>query len=158
NAMWHKWWNGSSWSGWESLGGVLTSAPAAVSWGPNRIDCFVRGTDNAMWHKWWSLVQTVRVHIKVLTNPTRFTVHQMVQAMQQVYGAYGIGVVVGSTENLNLPLLNDLDVGACTVGSTTAEQNQLFANRNNVGTNDVVAYFVRSTVPAFNGCAAHPAG
>ncbi len=54
NAMWHKWWNGSSWSGWESLGGVLTSAPAVASWGSNRLDCFVRGTDSHMWHKWWN--------------------------------------------------------------------------------------------------------
>ena len=37
------------------------------------------------------------------------------------------------------------------------EQTQLMANRNGVQTNDVVAYFVRSTNPAFNGCAAHPA-
>lgn len=43
----------ATWSGWESLGGTLTSAPAAVSWGPNRIDVFVKGTDNALWHKWW---------------------------------------------------------------------------------------------------------
>jgi hypothetical protein len=41
------------WSGWESLGGVLTSAPAVSSWGANRLDTFVRGTNNAMWHKWW---------------------------------------------------------------------------------------------------------
>ena len=54
DALWHKWWDGSSWSGWESLGGVLTSAPAAVSWGNNRIDVFVRGTDNALHHKWWA--------------------------------------------------------------------------------------------------------
>ena len=42
-----------TWSGWESLGGVLTSAPAASSWAANRLDVFVRGTDNALWHKWW---------------------------------------------------------------------------------------------------------
>ena len=30
NALWHKWWNGSAWSGWESLGGVLTSGPAVI--------------------------------------------------------------------------------------------------------------------------------
>ena len=50
------------------------------------------------------------------------------------------------------------DVGECRRGQTTAEQNQLFANRNDAGANDVVVYFVRSTVPPFNGCAAHPAG
>jgi C1A family cysteine protease len=43
----------SQWHGWESLGGQLSSAPAAVSWGANRIDVFGRGTDNALWHKWW---------------------------------------------------------------------------------------------------------
>ena len=31
----------------------MTSAPAVVSWGPNRIDTFVKGTDNALWHKAW---------------------------------------------------------------------------------------------------------
>lgn len=41
------------WSGWESLGGVLTSKPAAVSWGPNRIDVVARGTDAAVYHRWW---------------------------------------------------------------------------------------------------------
>ena len=53
NAMWHKWWNGSSWSDWENLGGALSSDPDCVSWSVNRIDCFVRGLDNALWHKWW---------------------------------------------------------------------------------------------------------
>jgi hypothetical protein len=43
-------------------------------------------------------------------------------------------------------------------GTDHPEQNQLFANRNNAGGNDVVVYFVRSTVPPFNGCASHPAG
>jgi hypothetical protein len=78
--------------------------------------------------------------------------------MRDVYATAGIRVELVSSENLNLPDLNDCDVGTCTLGNTTTEQNQLFANRNNVGANDVVAYFVRSTVPPFNGCAAHPAG
>jgi hypothetical protein len=78
--------------------------------------------------------------------------------MRDVYRPAGIRVDVASTENLNLPLLNDLDVGQCFMGQTTAEQNQLFQNRNNVGANDVVVYFIRSTVPPFNGCAAHPNG
>lgn len=41
------------WRGWESLGGVLTSKPSATSWGPNRIDVVVRGSDSAVWHRWW---------------------------------------------------------------------------------------------------------
>ncbi len=43
----------SSWGGFESLGGILTSPPSAVAWGPNRLDVFVRGTNNAMYHRWW---------------------------------------------------------------------------------------------------------
>ncbi len=154
--MWHKWFAGG-WSGWEDLGGILTSAPSAASWGTNRIDAFVSGTDSALWHKWWATVPTVRLHAKVLTQPN-IPVNTMVQRMREVYGAVGIAVELASTETLNLPALNDCDVGACTLGNTTGEQNQLFANRNNAGANDVVVYFVRSTVPPFNGCAAHPAG
>jgi hypothetical protein len=41
------------WQGWEDLGGVMIGAPAAASWAPHRLDCFVRGTNNHMHHKWW---------------------------------------------------------------------------------------------------------
>jgi len=101
--------------------------------------------------------QLLRLHVKILTNPT-ISIERMIVAMQQVYEAVGIRVHRVSTETLNLPALNDVDVGECRLGVTTAEQNQLFGNRNNAGPLDVVVYFVRSTVPPFNGCAAHPAG
>jgi len=101
--------------------------------------------------------QTVRLHVKVLTNPS-IAVDQMVVSMRQVYEAVGARVHWVSTETLNLPALNDVDVGTCNMGSVTAEQTQLFGNRNNVWGSDVVVYFVRSTVPVYNGCAAFPAG
>jgi hypothetical protein len=53
NAEYHKWWDGSNWGGWESLGGVLTGNPSSVSWASNRLDIFARGTDAAMYHRWW---------------------------------------------------------------------------------------------------------
>jgi hypothetical protein len=56
NTLHHTWETQMSptWAAWESLGGGLTSAPTAVSWGnQNRIDVFVKGTDSALWHKWW---------------------------------------------------------------------------------------------------------
>lgn len=53
NGLWHAYYTGS-WSAWESLGGTLTSDPAAVSWGPNRIDVFARGTTNELLHKYYS--------------------------------------------------------------------------------------------------------
>jgi hypothetical protein len=101
--------------------------------------------------------ETVRLHIKILTNPI-VNVNTMVDSMRQVYASADINVDVISTENLTLPALNDLDVGSCTRGNTTEEQNQLFAIRNSVGANDIVAYFVRNTTPPLNGCAAHPEG
>jgi hypothetical protein len=102
-------------------------------------------------------VTTVRLHAKVLTAPN-VGINTMIQRITELYGSLAIAVQLVSTENLNLPLLNDVDVGQCVAGSTTAEQNQLFNNRKNAGANDVVVYFVRSTVPPFNGCASHPAG
>jgi hypothetical protein len=35
---------------WEGLGGKITGSPAVVTWGANRLDAFVRGTDNRLWH------------------------------------------------------------------------------------------------------------
>jgi peptidoglycan hydrolase-like protein with peptidoglycan-binding domain len=99
----------------------------------------------------------IRIHAKVLQAPN-IPIATMVDAMRQVYGPAGFLVELGSTENLNLPALVDIDVGSCTVGNVTAEQQQLFTHRQGAGNNDVVVYFVRSTVPPFNGCAAHPAG
>jgi hypothetical protein len=60
----HNWYDGHKWwakpaggERWEDLGapsGVeLASAPAAVSWGEKRIDCFVKGNDNRLWHRWY---------------------------------------------------------------------------------------------------------
>ncbi len=105
----------------------------------------------------FTLYDTVRLHVKVLSQPTRFTIDQMIASMRSVYEPAGFRVVRASDETLNLPLLNVVDVGTCDT-ATTAEQDTLFGNRNNIGTNDVVAYFVQATNPPLNGCAAHPAG
>jgi len=41
-------------SGWEPLGGVSAGAPSVTTWGPGRLDVFVRGSDNKLWHKWYA--------------------------------------------------------------------------------------------------------
>jgi hypothetical protein len=41
-------------SGWEALGGVSQGAPATSTWGPGRLDVFVRGSDNQLWHNWYA--------------------------------------------------------------------------------------------------------
>ncbi|NJM06981.1 hypothetical protein HC891_13590 [Candidatus Gracilibacteria bacterium] len=52
-SLWHIFYDGTRWSGWQSLGGAIYSAPSAVSWGANRLDVFARGSDNAMyWISW----------------------------------------------------------------------------------------------------------
>ncbi|MEO6990990.1 MAG: carbohydrate-binding protein [Candidatus Baltobacteraceae bacterium] len=61
NHIWTKYWNGSGrWSAWEDLGAPSVgftgypSVPAAVSWGPNRIDCFFGGADSRVYHISWN--------------------------------------------------------------------------------------------------------
>lgn len=49
--MYHNWWDGRSWQS-EGLGGSLKGSPAAVCWGPKRIDVFAQFTDNQVHHNW----------------------------------------------------------------------------------------------------------
>jgi hypothetical protein len=57
DALWHKYWDGSSWhpdgSGLESLGGELVSGPAATSWGKGRLDIFALNKHGDLMHKFW---------------------------------------------------------------------------------------------------------
>lgn len=146
--------------GWErSFLGYPTSDELSTEDGTGRYSEFQHGS--IYWSPGTGALacrKTVRLHIKCLTAPTRFSINQMVSNMRLTYATAQVGVKYASFEVLNLPALNDLDVGACTVGSATAEQTSLFAHRNSAGANDVVAYFVRSTQPPYNGCASHPAG
>jgi hypothetical protein len=64
--------------------------------------------------------ECVRLHVKILTNPNT-SIDNMIIPMQHVYESVGIRVHWASTENLNLPTLNDLDVGSCTMDSITEE-------------------------------------
>lgn len=54
-ALWHRHWDGTTWSGWVSLGGALASdsGPGTVSWSGNRVDVVYRGTDNGVWQRAW---------------------------------------------------------------------------------------------------------
>jgi hypothetical protein len=57
NAIWHKWFDanpgGGGWSGWESLGGNMTSDPDASSFESGRLDVFARGENGELMHKWF---------------------------------------------------------------------------------------------------------
>jgi len=51
NALWYKYWTGTTWTAPTSLGGNLTSVPAATSPGNGVINVFVQGTDSSLWYK-----------------------------------------------------------------------------------------------------------
>ena len=54
NGLWHIWETApdGGWSGWASLGGVITSEPTVGRNADGRLEVFARGTDNALWHIW----------------------------------------------------------------------------------------------------------
>jgi hypothetical protein len=80
----------------------------------------------------------------------------MQDQMRDLYASVDIDVVFASVETLNVPAtLQTVDVGGCNSGSETAEQTQLFSNRNFAGINDICVYFVTATNPPYNGCAAY---
>ena len=112
--------------------------------------------------------QSIRVHFKSLipiSNAVRTFMDTQFLAMEDLFSQSGIATYRGTTEDLSadpaLQALVALDVGACTLGNPTQEQNTLFQNRNNAGANDLVVYVVQTLVGGagnFVGCATHPAG
>jgi hypothetical protein len=59
NSLWHREWDGQSWTPEEDLGVILrfdlgpNLGPAACSWETDRIDTFYRGQNNHLWHRAW---------------------------------------------------------------------------------------------------------
>jgi hypothetical protein len=110
--------------------------------------------------------QSVVVHFKSLlpidNNINQFIDTQFI-AMQRLFAEGDVAVLRGTTEDLSgnpaLAGLQALEVGVCTLtGGVTNEQFTLYANRNNVGENDVVVYVVQSMTnlgvgTTFLGCA-----
>lgn len=110
----------------------------------------------------------IRVHFKSLVAITAaidaFLDNQF-DGIRDLYAGSGIEVRRGTTEDLSsdtsLSHLLALDVGQCLLGQPTQEHRDLFANRNNVGRKDVVAYVVQTLVGGSGnllGCATHPDG
>jgi hypothetical protein len=85
--------------------------------------------------------------------------------MRRLYVKSHIDARFGFTEDLsgdtNLSEFLALDVGPCLLGQPTDEQDTLFANRNDVGEDEVVIYIVQTLEGGtgnFVGCATHPDG
>ncbi len=54
NAIWHDFWNGATWSGWQSVGGTIASNPAAVSRTTNWIDLYGIGSNGQVQENSWN--------------------------------------------------------------------------------------------------------
>jgi hypothetical protein len=55
NELDHIWFANGQWSsGWENLGGILTSPPVVASPGSGRLNIFTRGTDGHLWGIWFA--------------------------------------------------------------------------------------------------------
>ena len=48
-----RYWDGTSWHDWESLGGSFTGQPAAAARDADRIDVFAFDRDGRLNHRWW---------------------------------------------------------------------------------------------------------
>lgn len=62
--LWHKWWDGSAWGGWQNLaaGGQegcnfsvqLIGTPSAAAWNGGNLSVFARGIDGTLHHCFWN--------------------------------------------------------------------------------------------------------
>lgn len=115
--------------------------------------------------------QSVVVHFKSLlainNNLSQFIDTQFI-AMQRLFAEADVAVLRGTTEDLSgnaaLAGLVVLEVAGCPLtGTLTTDQRDLYANRNNVGANEIVVYVVQSMVnmgaaTSFLGCATQQGG
>jgi hypothetical protein len=62
--LWHKWWDGSGWGGWQNLAGggqeqcifnvQLIGTPSAAAWNGSYLSVFARGIDGTLNHCEWN--------------------------------------------------------------------------------------------------------
>lgn len=100
-----------------------------------------------------------------LTQARQDFLTQQYLDLEQLYSSIGIAAYRGTTEDLSgvvaLQILQNLNVGNCVSNVQTADQTALFANRNNVNSNELVVYLVQTLIGGagnFVGCASFPAG
>jgi HEAT repeats len=163
NRIWHSEYDGRDWTRNFYLADQFSKSAPALSPFASRLHLVHLGdTTNKIWHTSYDgLTFAVRLGLKVLVDPARFSFHTMLYEMATVYATADFRVVELQAEELDLPDLEIVDVGdckgtLCPGDGSTDDQATLFSNRNGLGPTDVAAYFVDSTVKALNGCALHP--
>lgn len=94
----------------------------------------------------------ITLHIRILSQPNG-NIDTMVQNTIDLFQDHGFIVREGDRQNLtDLDDLLDLEID-CFSGRQSAEQGQLYRHRDGIPDFEIAAYFVRSTIPANNGCA-----
>jgi len=114
------------------------------------------------------MANILNIHVKILTEPTKFTVEQMVRATTRMYDTIGVTVRLVSTETLDigqpeLAYLNTIDTGGCKLSGRPAEEVIALSDfRNDADSKDIVLYIcrtVKSDDGPLKGCGgAWPAG
>ena len=115
------------------------------------------------------LARTVRLHARLLEQPSRATIDEMIHHATMVYAAHGIELIEVSREVLPtagtaLDRFQTLIVGAGGRDEPTGDVTELHDTLRTSGrelgidaaTTDVVVAFVRTLVPANLGVASHP--
>jgi hypothetical protein len=176
SAWWHQ---DMPWSDWFRIGPEAANVPngntvTPVARQPDHLDLWVVGHNGGIYSAWWhqdmpwsnwfriGYNEFLVVHLKSMlpiTPAITTFIDTGFNNLQQLLSQFEIRVFRGTTEDLSgntaLAHLVNVDVGDCR-GDTTGEQEDLFANRNNVGDGDLVVYVVQATNPPLNGCATHP--
>jgi hypothetical protein len=103
----------------------------------------------------------IKLHLKIVdTGSTMNAINSRIDDLRLIYGNYGIGVVVRSTEKLlNMPPeFIDIDVDGCTSGDPSDSQEDLYNNNTNyviyesdpnfgfIFTREIVLFFVRNII------------
>jgi hypothetical protein len=162
---------------WVQVGAAAAAPPPPPPAPARATDLFVVGHNGGIYGTWgqegqpwanWSRIgynEFVVVHFKSLlplTPAINTFINTQFTALEQLLAGFEIRVFRATTEGLSgnpaLAHLVSLDVGDCD-GSPTEEQEDLFANRNDAGPDDLVVYIVQTLQGGagnFVGCATHP--
>ncbi len=156
------------------------SSVTAVARTSENLDLFAVGVNGGVYSAYWNGVggwgvdwfrigykEFLVLHYKSLL-PISTTISTYLDdqhsALADLLANFEIRAFRGTTEDLSgnaaLAHLTALDVGECR-GDTTDDQDDLFANRNNAGNDDLVIYLVQTLQGGkgnFVGCASHPDG
>lgn len=106
----------------------------------------------------------INIHVKTV-YPLSIPINTLVSQSNLWLDAYNLEIRVQSITNLlNLTQFQVLDLRLANPtqyclsgGQVSTEQQDLYINhRGAIPANEIAVYFVQSTIPATNGCAAHP--